>query len=175
MAKRKIDDSTIFIRCDQPTQCPHCGARIEVLLDFSHTIRQVQLNKYLDEKLVLEVVEETDEANLFPKIKLSYLYRDADNYKLFHSIVIDNPENVPIEQIEATIRKHLISGECFNPKEWGLPKPRFEVHDEEADHDWCEFECLELTHEIADHDVSISELLDIIEGKTSIQSSNPFL
>lgn len=170
MSNQQIDKSNLYIACDQPTHCPLCGARTEVLLDFSHTFNQVQAHKCLDDNCAFEFFEVADEAEIYPKIKLFYLYRDAGNYKTFHSIVIANPDNIPLEEVEATIRTHLIDGEFFNPKAWEMPKPEFEDVDMDLDHDWCEFEKLELTDEIADVDVTISELLYMIENNASSNS-----
>lgn len=48
------------------------------------------------------------------KIKFSYLYRDAGNYKQYGSVVLDNPDNLSLEEIEKQIRANLIDGGVLN-------------------------------------------------------------
>lgn len=66
--------------------------------------------------------------------KIEYLYRDADNYKVYNSCIIRG--SLTQEQREA-ILDCLDSGEFFIPKAVGLPSCRFEDVTE-ADHDWFE-------------------------------------
>jgi hypothetical protein len=85
-------------------------------------------------------------------IKFIYLYRDAGNYKLYGEVIFSNHKDSTVSEIESQIRKHLIDGEYFNPTEWGIVQLRFEEHDEELDHDWHEFEGIEVTSdEITDN------------------------
>ncbi|MBK8567176.1 MAG: hypothetical protein IPN76_28590 [Saprospiraceae bacterium] len=165
MTTQQIDDSSRFFHGDQPTTCPLCGARTEILLDLSHTISQVQVQKCLDKNCSFEFFAEVNEDDLIPKVELCYLYRDASNYKLFNSVVFENPECIPLAQIESTIRGHLIDGEFFNPIKWGLPKPEFDDFNVEDDHDWCEFEKIAPTEMETDSEVTIAEFLEIVEGR----------
>ena len=40
-----ISFSEVFIYSDQPTTCPKCGLRTEIILDLSHTKEQTQIHK----------------------------------------------------------------------------------------------------------------------------------
>lgn len=68
-------------------------------------------------------------------IKLNYLYRDAGNYKLYDAAVFRNDVNLSLAEIEKVIKEHLIDGEFFDPRHWGIKKLSFENYDEELDHD----------------------------------------
>lgn len=52
-----LDFPNMFLVGDQPTTCPYCGARTEILLDFSHTINQVMVHKCMDRNCGFEFVE----------------------------------------------------------------------------------------------------------------------
>jgi len=55
-----INFSEIFISSEQPTTCPKCGARTEILLDFSHTKDETQIHKCLDENCSKEFIVQQD-------------------------------------------------------------------------------------------------------------------
>jgi len=40
-----IDFSTIYIYSDQPTTCPKCMSRSEIILDLSHTKDETQVHR----------------------------------------------------------------------------------------------------------------------------------
>jgi transcription elongation factor Elf1 len=40
-----INFSEVFIYSDQPTTCPECGMRTEIILDLFHTKEQTQIHK----------------------------------------------------------------------------------------------------------------------------------
>lgn len=67
-------------------------------------------------------------------IQLSYLYRDAGNYKLFGQVIFRNPENLSIDEIKSKIQVKLIEGEFFNAEKWGLPALQFENYLQDMDH-----------------------------------------
>lgn len=97
-------------------------------------------------------------------IKLSYLYRDASNYKQYHEVVFANPNNIPFKEIESIIRASLIDECWFVAKDWNLPDMHFKEYewDEEKDHQWHEFESLEETAEAKTVEMSIEDFLEII-------------
>jgi len=94
-------------------------------------------------------------------IKFNYLYRDAGNYKLFGSLVFSNHDSLSLEYIELTIRENLIEGDYFVPEKWYVPRLSFENYSPEFDHDYHEFESIELTDEIPSK-CDISEFLKIL-------------
>ena len=73
--------------------------------------------------------------------KISYLYRDADNYKVRHEVVIAGSMS---EEQEKAIVDSLDGGVYFIPSQVGLPDDRFGSVTE-ADHPWFEWEDVEPT------------------------------
>jgi len=54
-------------------------------------------------------------------IRFWYMYRDSGNFKQHGAVAFSNPNNRPLREIEADIRKCLIEGECFSHEEWQVP------------------------------------------------------
>jgi len=92
-------------------------------------------------------------------IKFSYLYRDSANYKNFGFVVLDNPTDINLEELENLIRSKLIDNTWFYASEWGLPNLYFDNMDIEADPTWHEFESLEYTEEAATNNLHNFQLL----------------
>lgn len=69
--------------------------------------------------------------------KISYLYRDADNYKKVNECVIAGA--LTAEQICA-IKACCDMGEYFIPSQVGLPERRFDRYDPAVDHCWFELD-----------------------------------
>ena len=67
--------------------------------------------------------------------KISYLYRDADNYKMPNECVIAG--TLTAEQT-CTIKDCCDMGEYFIPRQVGLPERRFDRYDPTVDHCWFE-------------------------------------
>ena len=93
-------------------------------------------------------------------IKLSYLYRDAGNYKQFGDIIFANPETLPLYEIEKQIKEKLIDGEFFSAKEWNLPTLYAYPKDRELDHTWHEFESVDYSEEKPIMKISIQTFLN---------------
>ncbi len=55
-----INFSETFIYSDQPTTCPECGVRSEIIVDLSHTKDQTQVHKCPNEKCKFEFVMQYD-------------------------------------------------------------------------------------------------------------------
>ncbi len=90
---------------------------------------------------------------------INYLYRDADNYKVYNHCVIEG--EISSEQV-AEIMDSLEDGEYFIPNQVGLPEKRFDVIDPKADH--CYFELcdddFELTEALAEIDLTVDQLVE---------------
>lgn len=43
-----VNFNDVYINNEQPTWCPKCGNRTEIILDLSHTIEQTQIHKCLN-------------------------------------------------------------------------------------------------------------------------------
>jgi hypothetical protein len=75
-------------------------------------------------------------------IKVSYLYRDASNYKRFASVILDNPSNISLEAFETAfskaVAKHNLFSDIvhFRPEDFGWETAYFEDHDPETAEDF---------------------------------------
>jgi hypothetical protein len=78
-------------------------------------------------------------------ILLSYLYRDAHNYKQHGSVVLANTHGLPLVAIDNAIRAQLIEREGFDHTQWNVPGLHFENSCAETDHPWHEYMCVEMT------------------------------
>ncbi len=56
-----VNFSEAFIFSDQPTNCPHCGLRSEIILDLSNTKYQTQIHKCPNQKCEFEFVIQYDD------------------------------------------------------------------------------------------------------------------
>lgn len=83
-------------------------------------------------------------------IKFSYLYRDAGNYKNYGEVVLANPDDLSLGEIETLIRSKLIDGLWFCADQFGLPDLHFGDWDNGLDHAWHEFEAVSYTNEPCD-------------------------
>lgn len=68
--------------------------------------------------------------------KISYVYRDAHNYKMLNECVVGG---IITDEMQAVILDSLDSGEYFIPSQVGLPEKRF-AKLTEADHCWFEMD-----------------------------------
>lgn len=91
-------------------------------------------------------------------LKVSYLYRDASNYKQHNTVVIANPDNLAPEAIEQAMREHFAADQVwgdilhFRPEELGWPTLFFDDHDEtEDDLNVHELDGVEVTDEAVTH------------------------
>ena len=80
-------------------------------------------------------------------IKFNYLYRDGANYKNWGWEVFSNNEGITIAEVNNAIRDALIDEQWFYVDKWKLPDLHFEKWDNETDHLWHEFDCVEETDE----------------------------
>lgn len=101
-------------------------------------------------------------------IKFNYLYRDAGNYKEFGETIFTNQESKSLQEIELAIRKNLIEGEFFIPEKWNILRLTFDSYSPELDHDYHEFESVEVTDENPTESIDITTfLIGITECKTN--------
>lgn len=69
--------------------------------------------------------------------KLSYLYRDADNYKVWNECVL---EGTLTQEQKQKILDSRFDGEWFIPHLVGLPEKQFDEWDEQSDHPYFELD-----------------------------------
>lgn len=91
--------------------------------------------------------------DLFRNIKLSYLFRDAGNYKTFGFAILSNPGGRSPEQIDNDLRRRLIDGVYFYPEKVNLPVLNY--GDEGM---WHEYEKVEMTDEEVTDERTIEEV-----------------
>lgn len=96
-------------------------------------------------------------------IKFNYLYRDASNYKQYGSVTFSNLKNLFILEIDDIIRNRLIEKQFFNHIEFGLPSLFFQDKNDD-DHDWHEYENIEMTDENPTDKRTIAEFLKQLES-----------
>lgn len=109
--------------------------------------------------------------------KISYLYRDADNYKMRHEVVIAGSMS---EEQEKAIEDSLDEGVYFIPSQVGLPDDRFGSVTA-ADHPWFEWVGVEPTADRPTLHVTAEELtakfvdatnrMDGVRGRASGRSA----
>lgn len=56
-----LDYSKVYIYSDQPTTCPKCGARSEVILNLSHTTDKTEVHLCPDTNCTYEFIMQYDE------------------------------------------------------------------------------------------------------------------
>ena len=95
--------------------------------------------------------------------KISYLYRDADNYKQYNECIIAGA--LSAKQIRA-ILDCCDMGEYFIPGQVGLPERRFDTYDPQADHCWFELgaDSFSETRESPAIALTATELVNRFEG-----------
>jgi hypothetical protein len=98
-----------------------------------------------------------------PNIKFSYLYRDAANYKNFSFVIFGGDEGIRLSYLQSLIQSKLIDGTWFYAGQWELPDLHFNNWNDEFDHTFHEFECIEYTDEAPNTLLNLAEFQSIIE------------
>lgn len=99
-------------------------------------------------------------------IKLSYMYRDAANYKEHGEVILHNPTGMSVKEAAARINPTLEGGSDFIAEQVGLPSVANYVHADVLDDDHCFHEILDLeaTDEEPTTNLSISEVIASFEA-----------
>jgi len=92
-------------------------------------------------------------------IKMTYLYRDAGNYKHWFEVLFPNPAGLSVEQLTKDIKQRLISGEYFDQSQAPVPFEYPESYEPDSDHTWLEFYSFE---EVEDHAETQHDIRDFI-------------
>lgn len=72
-------------------------------------------------------------------LQISYLYRDAANYKQYASVIVPNPKGLTPEQVRAALLQYFSADQVwpdilhFRPEDLGWPTAYFDDHDEDGD------------------------------------------
>lgn len=97
-------------------------------------------------------------------IRMTYLYRDAGNYKYWQDVVFSNRQNLTVDQLNSEIKKCLYSGEYFDACLAPLPIEMDDEYDLELDHSWLEFHSFEETDEVPQVDLDVIEFIDRLKS-----------
>ena len=91
--------------------------------------------------------------------KISYLYRDGDNYKKHNEAIVSGPYTK--DQIDAILASRE-DGDYFLPTQVGLPEERFDKWDAQSDHPWFELDeySFEPTEEEPTVELTMEELTE---------------
>lgn len=149
--------------------CPYCGKRLMlcaycpatdndkvVTCDYNQKTNSCQFNKAETENTVKkEVPVKKDTQNTL----ITYLYRDACNYKVHNEAVV---KGVTTLEQERRILKSLQDGEFFIPHLVGLPEERFGTETED-DHPYFEFKSISPTNTPVSCDLDIEEMVKAFE------------
>lgn len=108
--------------------------------------------------MVLGISRDVEESDNPQNTKISYLYRDASNYKNRNEAVISGPIT---EEQKNIIMDCLDGREFFIPSQVGLPEERFEDETED-DHCWFELDANSFseTDLKADVDLTVEQLVN---------------
>ncbi len=98
--------------------------------------------------------QNTNLSSRIMNTKISYLYRDASNYKLFNEVIIEG--SLKIEQL----KPFLFDEQFFVPEQLNIPRLQFEIQNED-DHDWHEIESLEDSNEKPNLEITATQLLEL--------------
>jgi hypothetical protein len=82
-------------------------------------------------------------------VNLSYLYRDASNYKAWGEVIFANPEGLSLEEIEKSLASCFLDGMFFVASQVGIPEVFlfYKYPFSEDDHFSHEFDSVEYTNE----------------------------
>lgn len=94
------------------------------------------------------------------KIRLTYLYRDAGNYKQFGEVVYSNKYSKPVSELKQIIGSKLIDSEFFDSSKSLVPVITSFPYDSDLDHSWYEFNSLEEVVSESDCGNDIQEFID---------------
>lgn len=91
------------------------------------------------------------------------MYRDAGNFKLFGEILLANPKQRALKDLDAAIRMHLIDQQFFNPDEVGISRLKHSKWEPALDHEWHEYVSIEIVFTEVVPDISVEEFIDRIK------------
>lgn len=98
-------------------------------------------------------------------LEISYLYRDAANYKQFQSVIVANPEQLSPKAVSERLRARFANDQVwpdilhFRPEELGWPTAYFDdCGEDEDDLDLHELEAIAPTDQPVTTDFILSSL-----------------
>lgn len=98
-------------------------------------------------------------------LEISYLYRDAANYKQFQSVIVANPDQLTPEAVSQRLRARFAADQVwpdilhFRPEDLYWPTAYFDDHgNDEDDLDLHELESIQTTDQAATIEFDLSSL-----------------
>jgi hypothetical protein len=104
--------------------------------------------------------------DLKANIKFNYLYRDAENYKNWGSVIFENPTKESLVEIDKKIKQGLIDSEFFIAEDVDIPTLYFSSYLDEIDHQFHEYSSIEFTNDKV-NDIKNRTILIFIEQLTN--------
>jgi hypothetical protein len=95
-------------------------------------------------------------------VRLTYLYRDAGNFKNWGEVVFANPRNFSIAQVDQMIRDALDGDIYLVADHVDLSDLHFEDFKYDLDHGWHELHEVELTDATPTDERSINEFIEVL-------------
>lgn len=149
--------------------CPHCGNRLMLCsycpgisesesfeCDYDRKTDSCRFNRTRTET---PVQEEKPVKKELQNTLITYLYRDACNYKVHNTAIL---KGLMTPEQEQRIWNSLQDGEYFIPHLVGLPEERF-AHETEDDYPYFEFQSTTHTNVPVSCDMSIEEMVKSFE------------
>jgi hypothetical protein len=93
-------------------------------------------------------------------LKFEYLYRDAENYKIFGSLYIHNNLLLPLDTVENQIKQSLIDGEYFYPQQLGIALFSEHLNPYNIFDGWYEFEKISEFEEEINYDFQWADFIN---------------
>jgi hypothetical protein len=101
-------------------------------------------------------------------VLLSYMYRDAGNFKQHGEVIFANPDRLSLAIAEEMVSRVLIDRQFFVPTEWSVPLIYGFAYDPELDHSWYEVTELSFTEESASDDRTLLQFLDALQPSRGV-------
>lgn len=99
-----------------------------------------------------------------PNIELHYMHRDSDNWKTRDIRILENPKQIPVEELRTRIKNALNDGDWIVPNQCGLPALAGGNWGLGFDDEFHEIEEMYETDKPADIDISIDEVVARLEA-----------
>ena len=136
-----VEHPTDYEKAGISPACPFQGCIYpERMRDIREGVKQAFVDLASEEAKWKALQQERNEPKGYPdglNTRISYLYRDADNYKTHNECVV---EGVMTPEQQKIMLECLHDGEYFIPHQVGLPERRFDDGVTEADHCWFELD-----------------------------------
>ena len=82
-------------------------------------------------------------------VKFTYLYRDGANYKSWHDVVFDNPDQMPLDEIDSRLTASFLPDKLFIANQISIPEKFLFLESDATNFDHCyhEFDYVEVSED----------------------------